>query len=54
MAHPSGRHVHKIRAAVLHKPGGLLKIESLELEGLREDEILVRIIASGICCNDSD
>ena len=50
--HPSGVSVHKIRAAVLRKWGGPLKIESLELEGPRADEILVRIVASGICHTD--
>jgi aryl-alcohol dehydrogenase len=45
---------HKIRAAVLRKPGGVLKIESIEMEGPREDEVLVRIVASGICRTDID
>jgi aryl-alcohol dehydrogenase len=45
---------HKIRAAVLRKSGYPLKIESLELEGPREDEVLVRIVASGICRTDID
>ena len=45
---------HKIQAAVLRKPGRPLKIESLELEGPREDEILVRIVATGICHTDID
>ncbi len=46
--------VHKIHAAVLRKKGGPLKIESLELEGPRDDEVLVRIVASGICRTDID
>ena len=46
--------VHKIQAAVLWKKGGPLKIESLELEGPRDDEVLVRIVASGICHTDID
>jgi aryl-alcohol dehydrogenase len=46
--------VHKIRAAVLRRKGGPLEIESLELEGPREDEVLVRIVASGICHTDID
>jgi aryl-alcohol dehydrogenase len=46
--------VHRIRAAVLRKKGGPLRIESLELEGPREDEVLVRIVASGICHTDID
>jgi aryl-alcohol dehydrogenase len=45
---------HKIRAAVLRKKGGPLEIESIEMEGPREDEVLVRIVASGICHTDID
>ena len=52
MANPSGEHVQKIQAAVLRDRDGLLKIESLELDGPRDDEILVRIIATGICHTD--
>ena len=54
MTHPSDVQVHKIQAAVLRKRGGPLKIESLELEGPRDDEVLVRIVASGICHTDID
>ena len=43
---------HTIRAAVLRKRGGPLKIETLELEGPRDDEVLVRIVAGGICHTD--
>jgi aryl-alcohol dehydrogenase len=46
--------VHKIQAAVLRASGGPLKIESLEIEGPRDDEVLVRIISSGICRTDID
>jgi aryl-alcohol dehydrogenase len=46
--------VYKIRAAVLRKKGGPLEIESIEMEGPREDEVLVRIVASGICRTDID
>ena len=45
---------HKIRAAVLRKKGGPLEIEFLEMEGPREDEVLVRIVATGICHTDID
>ncbi len=44
--------VWKIRAAVLRRRGGPLKIENLEMEGPREDEVLVRLVASGICHTD--
>ena len=45
---------YKIQAAVLRKKGGPLKIESLEMEGPRENEVLVRVVASGICHTDID
>lgn len=45
---------HKIRAALLRKRGGPLEIESIEMEGPRDDEILVRLVASGICRTDID
>jgi len=54
MADPTNMQVHTIQAAVLRKRGRPLKIESLELEGPREDEALVRIVASGICHTDMD
>lgn len=43
-----------IRAAVLREPRTPLEIESLEMEGPREDELLVRIVASGVCHTDID
>jgi aryl-alcohol dehydrogenase len=43
-----------IRAAVLRSPGCPLKIERLEMEGPRDDEVLVRLVASGICHTDID
>jgi aryl-alcohol dehydrogenase len=46
--------VHKIRAAVLRAAHAPLRIETLELEGPRDDEVLVRIVASGICRTDID
>ncbi len=46
--------VYKIQAAVLRQKGGPLKIESLEMEGPRDDEVLVRLVASGICHTDID
>jgi len=52
VARHSDLQVHKIQAAVLRRRGGPLKIESLEMEGPRDDEILVRIVASGICHTD--
>jgi aryl-alcohol dehydrogenase len=46
------RQVLKIRAAVLRRRGGPLEIETLEMEGPRDDEVLVRVVASGICHTD--
>jgi aryl-alcohol dehydrogenase len=43
-----------IRAAVLRTPGRPLKIECVEMEGPRDDEVLVRVVASGICHTDID
>jgi aryl-alcohol dehydrogenase len=50
----SGGKGHRIQAAVLRKRGGPLKIESLEMEGPRADEVLVRLVASGVCHTDID
>jgi aryl-alcohol dehydrogenase len=47
-------HTQKIQAAVLRNMGGPLRIESLELEGPRDGEVLVRIVATGICRIDID
>lgn len=43
----------KIQAAVLRKRRGPLKIETIEMEGPRDDEVLVRLVASGICHTDA-
>ena len=52
MNHPSDIPVRKIRAAVLRRRAVPMKIETLEMEGPRADEILVRLVASGICHTD--
>ena len=52
--HQSQKQIHRIKAAVLRKRGGPLKIESLEMEGPKDDEVLVRLVASGICHTDID
>ncbi len=49
-----GTQVYRIRAAVLRQRGGPLRIETIEMEGPREDEVLVRMIASGVCHTDID
>lgn len=43
-----------ILAAVLRRPGHPLRIERLEMKGPREDEVLVRLVASGVCHTDID
>jgi len=48
----SRKPMRKIRAAVLRRKGGPLKIEDLDMEGPRPGEILVRMVASGICHTD--
>lgn len=52
MNHSSDVERYKIQAAVLRKRGGPLKIESLEMEGPQDNEVLVRLVASGICHTD--
>ena len=42
----------KISAAVCRGPKVLLSIETLELETPREDEILVKVVAAGVCHTD--
>jgi len=39
-------------AAVLHEAGGAFSFETIELDDLRSDEVLVRIQASGVCHTD--
>ena len=40
------------KAAVLHKPGEELSIESVQLKGLGTTEVLIQIKASGLCHTD--
>ena len=42
----------RITAAVLEAPGVPLRVEELDLEAPRRDEVLVRLLASGICRSD--
>lgn len=41
-----------VRAAVARQPGLHLSLEHVELDQLRPDEILVRMVATGICHTD--
>ena len=40
------------KAAVLHKPGEELSIESVQLKGLGATEVLIQVKASGLCHSD--
>lgn len=42
----------KIRAAVARAPHAPMVIEELEIEEPRDGEILVRVIATGVCHTD--
>jgi S-(hydroxymethyl)glutathione dehydrogenase/alcohol dehydrogenase len=42
-----------VRAAVAHEAGKPLEIETVQLEGPREEEVLVEIKATGICHTDA-
>jgi S-(hydroxymethyl)glutathione dehydrogenase/alcohol dehydrogenase len=41
-----------VRAAVAHKAGAPLSLETVQLEGPRAGEVLVEIKATGICHTD--
>ncbi len=41
-----------VRAAVAHKAGAPLVIETVQLEGPKTGEVLVQIMATGICHTD--
>ncbi|HXQ66438.1 MAG TPA: S-(hydroxymethyl)glutathione dehydrogenase/class III alcohol dehydrogenase [Alphaproteobacteria bacterium] len=43
----------EVRAAVAHKPGAPLSIETVSLDGPRAGEVLVEIKATGICHTDA-
>src|SRR6476619_7185974 len=42
----------RIRAAVLHEARTPLEIEEVELAEPRDDEVLVRVVAAGVCHSD--
>ncbi len=48
----SAREWQEIQAAVTRDPSRPLEIERLELEGPSDDEVLVRIVAVGVCHTD--
>ena len=41
-----------IRAAIVRQKGGPFEVESLRLEEPRRDEVLIRIVATGMCHTD--
>lgn len=42
----------QIKAAVVREKGGPFSVESLTLDGPRRDEVLVRVVATGMCHTD--
>ncbi|MET0987627.1 MAG: alcohol dehydrogenase catalytic domain-containing protein, partial [Steroidobacteraceae bacterium] len=42
----------KVRAAVFYGPGKPLEIETLELDDPRADEVLIKVLATGLCHTD--
>lgn len=42
----------KVRAAVVDGPGGEFLLRDVELDGPRDDEVLVRLVATGLCHTD--
>lgn len=42
----------KTTVALVDQPGGVFSLEEVELDGPRDDEILVRIVATGLCHTD--
>lgn len=54
MDSPGGlrKQVRKINAAVLRRHGAPLALEALELDDIRHDELLVRVVACGVCHTD--
>lgn len=52
MANTGMKGVREIQAAVIRKKGGPFQIETLALEEPRPDEVLVRIVATGMCHTD--
>ncbi len=43
----------KVKAAVTHKAGEALRIETVDLEGPRSGEVMVEIKATGVCHTDA-
>ena len=41
-----------MKAAVLHKVHDPLKIEEFEIPAIADDEVLIRVVACGVCHTD--
>lgn len=52
MAREHSSNGREIRAAVVRNTGGPFEIETVALEGPRRDEVLVRVVAAGMCHTD--
>lgn len=52
MSNSVGNESLEIRAAVVRDTGGPFKVESLTLEEPRHDEVLIRMVATGMCHTD--
>ena len=46
------KNTRQIRAAVVREKGGPFRTETLSLEGPRRDEVLVKVVATGLCHTD--
>jgi aryl-alcohol dehydrogenase len=44
--------LQEMKAAVVRQTGGPFELETLQLDGPRASEVLVRIVATGICATD--
>jgi len=42
----------RIKAAVLHHPGRAVEVEEVELDPPKAEEVLVRVVAAGVCHSD--
>ena len=42
----------KIKAAVLYEPNTPMVVETIDLDEPQEGEVLVRIVAAGVCYSD--
>ena len=52
MTNTSKMQTREIRAAVVRKKGGPFQVETLTLDEPRPDEVLIRIVATGMCHTD--